>query len=322
MFTHQWLTGLRGAADSDGDQRVSFDEAYRYAFSRTVRYSAVHSGRVMHPSIALKVEGTGQLILTDLRGRGVSLTLPGGAEVRYLVFDRELGDLVAEVWGRPRATTDIRLPRGDYLVVRHAAGNSDALELTLDQDRHLSEDRFIPVPSGELAAKGSQLRLSHWQLTPTYSAFLGTSASIAQQARLRLTSAMPRYRWSASLELGQTTFDAETTAQREQWIGGDVRYERRLWWRLFATGGVAWRVLQQRVERTDADDLTETDVATETTSTGFAAGPTLGLSLNVPVLGPASVILELRSVLFFRGESGSVAARPEIGPEAGVTFVF
>ena len=35
-FTHHLIVALRGAADADGDGRVSLDEAYRYAYRRTL----------------------------------------------------------------------------------------------------------------------------------------------------------------------------------------------------------------------------------------------------------------------------------------------
>jgi uncharacterized caspase-like protein len=40
FFTHYLVSGLLGAADSDGDRRVSLSEAYAYAYEGTLRASS------------------------------------------------------------------------------------------------------------------------------------------------------------------------------------------------------------------------------------------------------------------------------------------
>lgn len=39
FFSHHLITGLRGAADADGDERVALSEAYDYAYRQTLRSS-------------------------------------------------------------------------------------------------------------------------------------------------------------------------------------------------------------------------------------------------------------------------------------------
>ena len=67
FFTHFLVSGLRGAADSSGDGKVTLTEAYRYAFDETL----VHTGRThygaQHPAYDMRLVGTGDLVLTDLR---------------------------------------------------------------------------------------------------------------------------------------------------------------------------------------------------------------------------------------------------------------
>src|SRR5437868_14420464 len=40
FFTHALVSGLRGAADANGDGRVTLDETYRYAYDATLRASS------------------------------------------------------------------------------------------------------------------------------------------------------------------------------------------------------------------------------------------------------------------------------------------
>src|SRR4029079_2205134 len=47
-FTHHLIVALRGAADADGDGRVSLDEAYRYAYRRTLASTTQTQGAGPH----------------------------------------------------------------------------------------------------------------------------------------------------------------------------------------------------------------------------------------------------------------------------------
>jgi uncharacterized caspase-like protein len=44
LFTHYWVSGLRGAADANGDGRVTLAESYDFAYSQTLYRSAQSSG--------------------------------------------------------------------------------------------------------------------------------------------------------------------------------------------------------------------------------------------------------------------------------------
>ena len=50
LFTHHLLSGLRGAADRDGDGRVSLFEAYSYVYEQTLSASTQARAGLQHPS--------------------------------------------------------------------------------------------------------------------------------------------------------------------------------------------------------------------------------------------------------------------------------
>ena len=65
-FTHSLLAGLRGAADTVGDGRVTLNEAYRYAYTETMARTETSLYGAQHPSYDMQVSGTGDVVLTDL----------------------------------------------------------------------------------------------------------------------------------------------------------------------------------------------------------------------------------------------------------------
>jgi len=64
FFTHAFVAGLLGAADSDGDGAVALDEAYRYAYGTTLRASSRTWAGAQHPTFEYDFRGRGELILT------------------------------------------------------------------------------------------------------------------------------------------------------------------------------------------------------------------------------------------------------------------
>src|SRR6185436_5660379 len=67
FFTHHLTLGLRGAADSDGDGRVTLSEGYRYAYNRTLAETAKAGAAPQHATYAIRMAGRGEVVLVDLR---------------------------------------------------------------------------------------------------------------------------------------------------------------------------------------------------------------------------------------------------------------
>ncbi len=67
FFTHYLIAGLRGAADMDGNKRVTFNEAYQYAFQETLTTTKDSRSGPQHPGYDIQMKGAGDLILTDIQ---------------------------------------------------------------------------------------------------------------------------------------------------------------------------------------------------------------------------------------------------------------
>jgi hypothetical protein len=111
FFTHNLLTGLRGAADVSGDRLVTLSEAYRYAYDRTVSATALTPAGAQHPHYDYRLSGQGELILASLVRSTSTLQLPEGAE-RALVTDVSRDQVVAELL--PGGAREIALGAGTY----------------------------------------------------------------------------------------------------------------------------------------------------------------------------------------------------------------
>lgn len=121
FFSHHLVNALRGAADRNGDGRVTLSEAYAYTYTQTLRSSG-QTLSLQHPTYAYDVKGSGDLTLTTPGGNQAgrtSLRLAGAGQ--YLVAEeRESGSVVAELTtSRDRAS--IALPRGHYFVQRRGS---------------------------------------------------------------------------------------------------------------------------------------------------------------------------------------------------------
>jgi hypothetical protein len=96
-FTHYLVTALRGAADGDGDGRVSLDEAYRYAYRRTLASTARTQVGEQHVTLETDLAGQGDLPVTYPAEARAQLELPGPLDARVLVQHRPSGAVMAEV---------------------------------------------------------------------------------------------------------------------------------------------------------------------------------------------------------------------------------
>ena len=76
FFTHHLTTGLRGDADQNRDGRVTLDEAYTYAYARTVAATAATRGGAQHPTYEYDLRGAGDVVLSRPSSGAVTVTFP------------------------------------------------------------------------------------------------------------------------------------------------------------------------------------------------------------------------------------------------------
>jgi hypothetical protein len=161
-FTHHLVTGLRGAGDADGDGRVSLDEAYRYAYRRTLASTARTQIGEQHATLETDLAGQGDVPVTYPAEAKARLVLPASLDARVLVQHRASGAVVAEVQKASGATVRLALVAGDYDAVVTSSVTSSApapvveCRLTLSDDRvtELDVSACTPVAPVATNAKG------------------------------------------------------------------------------------------------------------------------------------------------------------------------
>jgi hypothetical protein len=115
-FTHHLVSGLRGAADTDADGRVSLAEAYRYVYHRTLTTSHGSTAAVQHPELMSQLAGEGDLFLSFLERSQSRLELPEGLKGSVMVVEERTQQVVAEVEPGGASPVHLALPSGRYRV--------------------------------------------------------------------------------------------------------------------------------------------------------------------------------------------------------------
>ena len=133
-FTHYLVSGLRGDADTSGDRRVTLAEVYQYAYQKTVLETVDTRGGVQHPTYGFDLEGSGQLVLTELARVRSGVVLGAGLDGRFLVVDRARGELVAELTKAGPAPRAVALVAGRYRIKRRLGDVLELAEVTVPRD--------------------------------------------------------------------------------------------------------------------------------------------------------------------------------------------
>jgi len=115
FFTQALLTGLRGAADVSGDGRITLGEAYQFAFAETLAQTTTTEGGAQHPAYDIKMAGTGDVVLTDVRQTSSSLVFGPDYDGRFFVLGPRR-QLVAELLKPYGRTIELGLEPGQYDV--------------------------------------------------------------------------------------------------------------------------------------------------------------------------------------------------------------
>jgi hypothetical protein len=165
-FTHFWVSGLRGAADSSRDGRVTLQEAYQYAYARTIESTLLTRVGVQHPSYHVDLKGHGELVITEPGGADAQLILEAQGPSEWTVLgvggSLSVGSLVT-----PRGPVTLAVPSGSHRVRVQRSGGSlegwfhiparGALRVTEADLRWVPDDRIAVRggPSVRVGAAGA-----------------------------------------------------------------------------------------------------------------------------------------------------------------------
>jgi hypothetical protein len=154
IFTHAWLNGLRGAADTNGDARVTLDESFSFAHSQTMIRSAKSSGVLQKPEAVVNLHESGPVILTQTVARMATLSLPQAKDTHFLVYSAGAKSVLSELWSSPERRLQLRLPPGRYVIHRRLGGAGGLATIAVGEgEERKVEDKDFTSGSLELLAK-------------------------------------------------------------------------------------------------------------------------------------------------------------------------
>ena len=115
-FTNAMITGLRGAADTSGDNKVTLNELYSYAFNDTLSKTEASKAGPQHPNFNITLVGSGDLILSDISTAEAMLSLSKDAKGKFIIRNAE-GKLISEINKISGQPIYMALPAGQYSAV-------------------------------------------------------------------------------------------------------------------------------------------------------------------------------------------------------------
>jgi hypothetical protein len=327
LFTHYWVSGLRGAADVNGDGRVTLAESYDFAYAQTVFRSARGSGVLQHPTAMFTLREVAPVVMTETFGRGTQLRFPPSADTRYVVYAIGSRSIFGEIWSNPDHSIAMSVPSGRYIVQRRAAGSSGALEVALaaGDQRTLAPRDFRDVPEEQLASKGGDVVLRPNEIAVDVGGDVSRIADYDEALGVRYTRAFDA--WALSVRAFGGIGAQHTGAQNVTLssIGCEAFLERRFHFGrpLLAIGlGGAAEIIWQKLERVDAAQLALAGYPTTQTFNAFAPGPMSEARLQWPLAETIAIELDARSGILFPNFGGSAGALWMVGIAAGMGVSF
>jgi hypothetical protein len=150
FFTHHLEVALRGAADADGDGRITLTEAFRYTSARTSAGTSGTQAGPQHPTYAFKMSGRGEVVLADLRRGDARLVMPPDPGATFFL---KTAILFAEVPGTVQELT-LALPAGLYRIERRGRNGRAVADVTLVSGRTVALPSLEPTRYEVARSKG------------------------------------------------------------------------------------------------------------------------------------------------------------------------
>ncbi len=317
IFTHHFVSGLRGVADTSGDRLVTLGEAYRYAYDQTVARTSLLPVGVQHPSYDYKLSGQGELVLSTLQRATSQLVLPAGME-RAVVSDVLRDQVIAEL--PSPANREIALPSGQYGVRVFKSGQSFGGRISVAEGtrREVKWDELSLITSStQVASKGGVFVAQSITENDRWpeERLVGLSVGVVPAIALLGVQVAGRLGFEPRLSTGLSF--AVVGAHAARGTVSESAIEARVGWRFAWRFGPVWLGLGAEVG--PAVIWQQTGTATLFSLAGVA---TPRLNLRFFVGGPFVITLEGEAGIALFGLNGAVGVAFRPSGTVGIGFHF
>ncbi len=156
-FTHSLLAGLRGAAETVGDGRITLNELYGFAYTETLAKTETSMYGAQHPNYDMQISGTGDVILTDLSETSASLVLEENITGRISIRDSS-DYLIAEVTKASQKVMELGLEPGVYQLTLQQGDRFFRTNVTLTENTQtpIAMGNFTQINPSPSVARGGE----------------------------------------------------------------------------------------------------------------------------------------------------------------------
>lgn len=285
LFTHFFVSGLRGAADANHDDGVTLGELYGFVSAQTSG-AAASIGQLQQPRWGGEMEGW---MASDV-APGTGLRVQGPVRQPLLVVRRDMERVVAELPAGGGGY--LALPSGKYQLVAMGKEGPQVADIAV-RDGQVSP--FIPetglARTRGVRTRGGLFETHPWRLSLGSRAFLGTTPLVGPLPGVdlgieRATGRGHTVRLSGFASRANRTDSG--LASSESAIGSSIEWAMRARFmgvQLGGGAGVDLHRLQQRVARVPDEQL-GTWYGTDTGEVSVVSGASvirIGPRLRVPI---------------------------------------
>lgn len=155
FFTHYLISGMRGPADANSDGKVTLNEAYEFAYDATLQRTVKTKAGPQHAAYDIRLKGSGDLVLTDVRTASAQLQLDEKISGRVFIHDMD-GHMLVELLKKVDAPMSIGLEPGTYEVVVSDAKKTASAEAVLQSGKTtiLSVDQMAMMDKLATVSRG------------------------------------------------------------------------------------------------------------------------------------------------------------------------
>ena len=156
-FTNAMITGLRGAADTSGDNKVTLNELYSYAFNETLSKTESSKAGPQHPNYNITLVGSGDLVLSDISSGESMLSLSKEAKGKFIIRNAE-GKLISEINKSAGQPIFMALSSGQYsaVIIDEYSTKQGTFILKKDQIYVLDQNSLSTIQRKTNRVRGSE----------------------------------------------------------------------------------------------------------------------------------------------------------------------